>query len=355
MTALFQYSLAVSVPLLILWIAYRIIQYSNNTFGINRLLILCIYAFSLLLFPLITLFSGQDMTGGGVILGSEDAINKETVSVLNIGSWVWIAGMFVCILFTLTDVIRTIRLIKKTRKEYRDGHTICISDDCRVSPFSFFGYIVLNSEDYDKNKATVLLHEEGHMKLWHSVDMFIAQLFTIFCWYNPAAWMLRSDLKILHEYQADGYVLNHGTDRYEYQMFLVQKANGGHIPMIADGFSYTRLKKRIETMAGVEVPMRHRPLLLCLLFGAIAIATFVMTLPPVLQTLTPISKSSNTLHVQRIKLSSGQSSKPTLDDMNIYLDDQLIEHSQINEIPTSDIDHITVDKRVKAIYIDTRK
>lgn len=45
----------------------------------------------------------------------------------------------------------------------------------------------------------------------------------IITWYCPAIWLLRNELHILHEYEADSRVLASGVKREEYQMFLIKR------------------------------------------------------------------------------------------------------------------------------------
>lgn len=42
-------------------------------------------------------------------------------------------------------------------------------------------------------------------------------------WLNPAVWLLKRELRDIHEYQADKGVLNQGIDATKYQLLLVKK------------------------------------------------------------------------------------------------------------------------------------
>lgn len=75
--------------------------------------------------------------------------------------------------------------------------------------------------------------------------MILAQLTLIICWYNPAAWILRKDLKLNHEYQADQYSLDSGCDTKSYQMFLLQRVAGKNFPVLANNLNIKNLKQRI--------------------------------------------------------------------------------------------------------------
>lgn len=67
-------------------------------------------------------------------------------------------------------------------------------------------------------------------------------------WFNPVVWMMEMDLRCIHEYQADEYVLNHGVNAKNYQLYLIKKAVGSRLQSFANGLNQSTLKKRIAMM-----------------------------------------------------------------------------------------------------------
>lgn len=51
--------------------------------------------------------------------------------------------------------------------------------------------IVIIDADFSDGCNTAIIHELGHITHRHTLDLIIAQAVAIFCWYNPAAWLLR--------------------------------------------------------------------------------------------------------------------------------------------------------------------
>ena len=49
----------------------------------------------------------------------------------------------------------------------------------------------------------------------------------VFAVVQPAMWLLRVELRAVHEYEADEQVLRCGVDAKDYQMLLIKKAVGG--------------------------------------------------------------------------------------------------------------------------------
>ena len=96
------------------------------------------------------------------------------------------------------------------------GETLVITDRDTV-PFSWMKYIVLSREDYEGGHTQILTHEKAHISLKHSWDIIFLDFITALQWFNPAIWMIKSDLRAIHEFEADDAVLRSGVDVKEYQ------------------------------------------------------------------------------------------------------------------------------------------
>ena len=67
-------------------------------------------------------------------------------------------------------------------------------------------------------------------------------------WFNPTVWLLKRELRDIHEYQADKGVLSQGIDATKYQLLLVKKAVGSSLYTLANSFNHSKIKKRITMM-----------------------------------------------------------------------------------------------------------
>jgi TonB family protein len=140
-------------------------------------------------------------------------------------------------------------LIHRSEKHpQEDGTVICVTGNTALSPFSWMHYIVMNRSDYEAHDAAILAHERGHIRLRHSWDLLFVDLLTALQWFNPAMWMLRADLRAIHEYEADGEVLSLGINARQYQYLLISKAAGIGGYSLANGISHSTLKNRINMM-----------------------------------------------------------------------------------------------------------
>ena len=108
----------------------------------------------------------------------------------------------------------------------------------------------------------------------------MAQLVAVFQWYNPAAWLMREELKAVHEYQADSGVISSGVNPREYQMLLIKKAVGARFPSLANSLNHSKLKKRITMMYNpkTSASRRLRVLALAPAFAAAVLVTDISSL-----------------------------------------------------------------------------
>ena len=111
----------------------------------------------------------------------------------------------------------------------------------------FVKTIFICPQDLEQNPA-IFLHETMHVQSRHYVDLFLFRIIQIIWWWNPLVWIARTELGLLHEYEADEGVLQNGIDATQYQLLLVRKAVGEHRFSLASGFQHAQLKNRITMM-----------------------------------------------------------------------------------------------------------
>lgn len=144
-----------------------------------------------------------------------------------------------------------------------------------VSPFSIFGYVVMNRKDAESAAfRDIVLHELAHISKGHSYDLAAAEVFTVLQWFNPCAWLTKSSLAQVHEYIADRHVLECGTNIYEYQLLLIKKAVGQRFHSVANSLNHSNLKKRITMMEKNPKPGAVIKSLLALPVSAMLIVSF---------------------------------------------------------------------------------
>ena len=158
------------------------------------------------------------------------------------------AGVAFVLARVLTSVLRVRGIIRRARKEVMPDGTVVYIMPGNAASFSWMGHIVISEADWNNNETAIISHEKAHVALHHSIDVLITDLITAVQWFNPAIWMLRIDLRAVHEYEADDTVLRAGTDLRSYQYLLISKAAAMNGYTIANNFNHSILKNRIFMM-----------------------------------------------------------------------------------------------------------
>lgn len=118
-----------------------------------------------------------------------------------------------------------------------------------ISPCSWMHSIAISEEDLDSDAGkAILMHETAHVVYGHTYDTLLILAVETLTWFNPVIWIIERDLRCIHEYQADNYVLNHGIKTKSYQLYLIKKAVGSRLHSFANGLNQSTLKKRITMM-----------------------------------------------------------------------------------------------------------
>ena len=250
------YDLKVAVLVAVFYMFYRLLLSRETFHRTNRLVLLAPAGASFIL-PLcvITLHKTVVVSGTGMIsfddLGMMELVEEvePQLPLWQIAALVaFFAGMAVMLGHTLVGIVKVWRIISHSeRHQEPDGIIVCVTDH-DVSPFSFCRYIVLSRSDYEAHEASVLAHELGHIRQRHSLDVLLVDTLTALQWFNPAMWMLRQDLRAIHEYEADAAVLSQGINMRQYQYLLIQKAVATCGYSVANGITHSTLKNRIHMM-----------------------------------------------------------------------------------------------------------
>lgn len=281
MSFLFSYSLAVSVSLMLCLIAYKFSLASAGNFSACRLTVIAIYLTSLLL-PLCLMFLTKSNPDAIVNLPvhTTDSENQES------GIWrylliAWSTGCGATLILSLLSLVRIFLIVLKAKKRSINGQPVYVTENTRIAPFSFGKLIVINRTDMENHPEIILSHEQGHIHSHHTLDMLLFQTLIVLCWYNPAAWLFRKELKSVHEFQADRYVLDKGYDMQYYQLFLVKKAARSSFLAIGNNFNKNHLKNRILMMQNPTEYGRVCPLRYFFPALALILAGFLLNIPEV--------------------------------------------------------------------------
>ena len=184
---------------------------------------------------------------------------------------IYIIGVVLVLSRTLLSLWRLHKMIAESEiHPLSDGRQIAVCETAKT-PFSWWKTVFLNHQDFEEGTTALLTHELGHIRLHHSADVLLVELLTALQWFNPAMWMLRADLRTIHEYEADQQVISHGFNDIQYLQLLIRKAASQSGYSLVNGISNSALKKRV-TMIMKPKSSRWQWLRLAYLLPIIAIS-----------------------------------------------------------------------------------
>lgn len=270
MGALLLYILKSTICLILFYLGFKALLSNDTFFRFNRWVLLVGIATCMLL-PAIKIQTSEPLLIQQPIIHLEKMIAGEETVVTYLSDnnpevdmipvvtpakmidWgqiialLYWAGFIFCLMTTLLSFRKMFVLIWSGRKLQQGRYTLILVPSC-VSPFSWGRYIILSEEDYEKYPDEILTHEMMHLKSHHSIDLLFMECILWLHWFNPAIWLLKRELKDIHEYQADKGVLTQGVDATKYQLLLVKKAVGSSLYTLANSFNHSKIKKRITMM-----------------------------------------------------------------------------------------------------------
>lgn len=262
---LLTYAISAALPLLAMYIVYKWLLASENQYRYNRVVLLSMMLCAFIL-PAVNVLVQQFASNNATDQlmsplpqpSIADDYAAQPTAWPRIALIVYLAGIAAVVIHTAIVWLRIARITASGTK-IRDGrYIIVLTDDDKVAPFSWHRYIVMSLSDYKQAGVMITAHEKQHIDRQHWIDLLLAQLIVTVNWFNPAAWLVREELKAVHEYEADKRVLDSGINARDYQMLLISKATGMKFPTVANSLNHCKLKKRMTMMMTSQASMSRR-------------------------------------------------------------------------------------------------
>ena len=250
------YQIKVGLCLIAFYLLWKLLLSRETFHRFNRVALLSVMALAMVLpWMRLSLDAAAPVAQQMVVLedlivtpNGQVAAQQSSWSVMGIATVLYFIGMALVAAWLLHSQWNLRRLMKNGRREALPNGASLHVVPGDISPFSYFGHIVINEQDYRDNPREILIHEQAHIDLRHSLDIIFWSLVMLFQWWNPATWLLGRELRQVHEYEADMAVLNQGVDVKQYQLLLIRKSVGDKLFSMANNFNYQSLKKRIRMM-----------------------------------------------------------------------------------------------------------
>ena len=251
-----MFFLKVNIAIALFYLFYRLAFY-NDTFWSTRRFYLVVSILLSVVYPFIS-FSGwlEKQEPMQVIMANYVQLNEITVTnapvnYLNFENVLLIIYGLVTITLLIRMIVQLTSILRwrlKGKRQILQGNEI-IAIDAIITPFSFFNTIFINPALHNEQEThQILTHEFTHARQLHSLDVLLSELMTVIFWINPAAWLLKREIRHNLEFLADNSVLKSGIDSKNYQYHLLQLSYQVPENQLINKFNISPLKKRITMM-----------------------------------------------------------------------------------------------------------
>ena len=259
MTEFLIYQGKTAVILAVFYMFYRLLLSKDTFHRFNRIILLGTAALSFVL-PLCVI-TIHEVVMIPAVQSAPQMLESATIgtmaAVAEVSEPIWpyvICAVFAIgslgvLLMAVVSIAKVICIIRSGEHHTLESSETLVITDAEIAPFSWMKYIVLSREDYENGYSQILTHEKAHIALKHSWDVLFVDMITALQWFNPAMWMLKADLRAIHEFEADDAVLRSGADVKEYQYLLIRKAVSKSGYSVANSVNHSTLKARITMMS----------------------------------------------------------------------------------------------------------
>lgn len=234
-----HYLLQVNLYLIVFYGFYKLLLDKETYFTLNRVYLVSAGFLSLVI-PFIRLewLTEQKAAQQVYTTVKWDAVLQQATIVTdaqegfkwgNLIVYIYCAG----ILFFLGRLIYNLLAVNKLIKTAKEG-----------SAFSFFSkkviYLGLPQRD------VIDIHEEVHIKQFHTIDILFFEIIGIITWLNPVIYLYKKAIKNIHEFLADEHAAEFQGDKAEYALLILSKSFGiSPNALTSNFFEKSIIKKRI--------------------------------------------------------------------------------------------------------------
>jgi bla regulator protein BlaR1 len=258
MPATFVFLLKVNIALLLFCAGYYLVLRPLTFYTLNRIYLLAAILFASI-YPQIN-FSAFVQRHEELAKPMEQiAINWQSPAQLlsqpvqTFDYWYWLSIVFwtgagLLLIRLVLQLFSLLRLHKNSKPQYIGDHLVRVMDK-DAAPFSFWRSIYVNPAKHEPaDLKSILLHEQVHVNQWHTADILLAELSSIFYWFNPGIWLIKRAVRENIEFITDRKILKNGIDSKTYQYSLVNVSFNNSQPSIVNHFNISTIKKRIIMM-----------------------------------------------------------------------------------------------------------
>jgi len=258
MPVLFVFLLKVNIALLLFCAGYYLVLRHLTFYTLNRIYLAAAILFSTI-YPQINIsgFAGRHQELSKpvqtVVITLEAPARALITPLARPDYWRWVevifwTGAVMLAIRLLMQLYSLFKLYRNSKPSMIYNHNIRLIDT-DAGPFSFWNSIYVNPARHEPaDLEAILLHEQVHVSEWHTLDILLAELSTIFYWFNPGVWLMKKAVRENIEFITDRKILKNGVDTKTYQYSLVNVSFAASTNPIVNHFNISTIKKRIIMM-----------------------------------------------------------------------------------------------------------
>ena len=171
----------------------------------------------------------------------------------NISQLFYILVALVVLLRIIFSVLKIRRIIRNNPVEQLDKIHFVNTDE-PGTPFSFFRWLFWNKkiELHSEKGEQIFRHELFHIEQKHSWDTIFMELLTVVFWINPFFYLIRKEIKAIHEFLADQFAVSANTKWQYAELLLMQALNTNQ--HLVNPFFHNQIKRRIAMITTSKKP-----------------------------------------------------------------------------------------------------
>lgn len=176
----------------------------------------------------------------------EQPIATSSINYIYILITIYIVVLSIFLIRILSTAINLFKLKHTSKSCRKNGYKLIIANVPEA--FSYFNWVFIPESNFEQLDSEIIEHEKTHIKLNHSWDVLLTEIYIAFFWFNPLLYFYRKSLKSVHEFQADKGVLATGIKTSQYMQVLLQHIEVSKPNNSYNYFSQPILKRRVTMM-----------------------------------------------------------------------------------------------------------
>ncbi len=271
------YLIQASICTVLFYGVYHFFYQGKNNHTFNRFYLLGALVVSLMI-PLLHLPVFPEYIEVAIKSQTSKKLTNQIEQVSPIFTWenilltIYLIGTAISFLALGRRLYTLYRIIKSSEKRKEAGYTT-VYTDYEITISSFLIYLIIPKGKADQITAFEMIHEQSHIRQWHTIDILFLEFYRVFFWFNPLVLLYQKRIKEVHEYLADeGTYMQVGKEKYE--NFLIEQIISKHQPILVHNF-HSLFTKRINMMnTNSKIKAQNYLLIIPMIFVGLSLFSF---------------------------------------------------------------------------------